>query len=305
MPPIQDRYVRAAIHAVVNGTSYKMVIGECSGWDTDSQIHPPPHYPAPSPTPLPARCRAMPTRSTFNQPIVDRTWVFNLDSDPSESCDISTAEPALLKHMIARLESYRPTEVPVRYPDGNSKLDPGRCDPPLDYWFASDEPGLQRRCTGSYRPPPPPSPAPVGPKFRLAMANNLSECLLAPGAGPDSWLKVGPCVANGSEWQQSTDPFTQLASVAYDGLCLNVFGGPPACCVGGKDSDPSKFHLTRCGWGPGNRFNYTGQGQLALIGASRWTACENLCVSPTSPLVSLRNCSPTASTQWVRVDVSE
>ena len=287
MIPIQDRYVRAAIHMVLNGTSYKLVIGECAGWDTDSQIHSPPHYVAPSPAPLPAHCGRMPARSTFDQPIVDRTWLFNLDEDQSESCDLSMAEPAILNHLVSRLDSYRSTEVPVRYPEGSKRLDPGRCDPPLDYWFASDEPGLTERCTGSYSPPPPPKPH-AGPKFRLEMANNATKCLVASDSRVDAWLKVGSCVGNRSQWQQVVDRgSTQLASVAYADLCLNVFGGPPACCPGGQDSNSTKFHLTKCGWGPGNQFNYTG-GQVALVGVERWSACADLCIAPTFPLVSLQ-----------------
>ena len=45
------------------------------------------------------------------QPIVDGTWLFNLDQDESESCDLSAAEPAVLQEMLTRLEHYRPTEV--------------------------------------------------------------------------------------------------------------------------------------------------------------------------------------------------
>lgn len=298
MPPIQDRYVRAAIHTVVNGTNYKLVIGECAGWDTDSQIHPPPHYPAPPPAPLPVHCRAMPTRSTFDKPITDRMWLFDLESDPSESCDLSEAEPGVLNHMLDRLESYRPTEVPVRYPDGDPLLDPARCDPPLDYWFASDEPGLRDRCKGSYHPPPPPRPH-SGPKVRLALANDTSKCLVAPGPSADAWLKVERCETNGSEWQQVFDgSSTQLASVAHSGLCLNVFGGPPACCPGGEYSHPTKFHLTKCGWGPGNQFNFTTDDQLKLVGATRWSACDDLCVAPT-PSVTLQKCEDTA--RWIQM----
>jgi hypothetical protein len=42
---------------------------------------------------------------------VDGTWLFNLDQDESESCDLSAAEPAALQEMLTRLEHYRPTEV--------------------------------------------------------------------------------------------------------------------------------------------------------------------------------------------------
>lgn len=36
MRPVKGRYVRAALHTVVNGTHWKVVVGECAGWDTNS-----------------------------------------------------------------------------------------------------------------------------------------------------------------------------------------------------------------------------------------------------------------------------
>ena len=89
LPQVEDRYVRAAMHAVINGTSYKIVVGECAGWDTDSRISPPPDYAAPTPAPLPSRCGASPNRSTFQPPLIDGMWLFDLDADESESCDLS------------------------------------------------------------------------------------------------------------------------------------------------------------------------------------------------------------------------
>jgi hypothetical protein len=306
LPAVQDRYVRAAIHAVINGTSWKLVIGECAGWDTDSQIHPPPNWPAPVPDPLPARCKPIPNSSTFQLPINDGpTWLFNLDEDESERCDLSVAEPALLAQMVRRLDKYRETEVPVRYPDGNPKLDPSRCEPVLDYWFASDEPGLPQRCQGKHRPPPPPppspTPGPAGVPVRFEVAGNASACLVAPGSGGDSaWLVVGSCISNTSMWRQVGHP--QLESVAFPGLCVNVFGGPPSCCPGGAHSAQTKFHLTKCGWGPGNAFAYNGHGHIELDGATKWSACVGLCAVPTTPLVTLQNCSAEGSS-WKRVPV--
>ena len=60
LPPVFDRYVRAAIHAVINGTSYKLVVGECAGWDTNSEVTPPPYFDPPPTPPLPKRCGAAP-----------------------------------------------------------------------------------------------------------------------------------------------------------------------------------------------------------------------------------------------------
>lgn len=185
--------------------------------------------------------------------------------------------------------------------------DPGRCDPPLDYWFASDEPGLREQCQGKRHPPPspPPSPAPgpVGQPVRFHAVDNSSACLVAPGSGGYSaWLQVGPCEGKTSQWQRVNPQ--QLESVAYPGSCLNVFGGPPACCPGGADSNSSKFHLTECGGGPGNNFRFDEETErIALECVAKWSACTGLCAASSSPRVTLRDCSE-ASTQWKRVPVA-
>ena len=198
--------------------------------------------------------------------------------------------------MLARLRKYRASEVPVRYPPGNPRLDPSRCDPPLDYWFASDEPGLADRCQGSYRPPPSPPPKPAahpGPAVRFESANDSSLCLVAPGAEPSAWLEVGACGTNRSLWRRTDGP--QLESVGFPGRYINVFGGPPACCPGGASS---KFHLIDRPGGPGNRFEFA-QGQIELADVSRWHACAGLCAVPSQPRVTLRPCP--AEPQWREV----
>ena len=106
LAPVLDRYVRAAIHAVIDGTSYKLVVGECAGWDTNSRVTPPPHFTAPpAPTP-PARCGAAPGCAGSGPCSQDGTWLFDLDADPTESCDLSKAEPALLAQLQTRLAAY-------------------------------------------------------------------------------------------------------------------------------------------------------------------------------------------------------
>ena len=141
--------------------------------------------------------------------------------------------------------------------------------------------------------------------MRFAAANDTSVCLVAPGTAADAWVEVGPCAGKRAEWRQIDKP--QLESMAFPGSCLNVFGGPPACCPGGAHSHPTKFHITSCGWGPGNRFKFDadgdGHGNITMAGASKWSACADLCAAPTAPLVSLRPC--TAATQWTRVPVPD
>ena len=309
LPPVEDRYVRAAIHSIINGTSYKLVIGECAGWDTNSQIVPPPNYAAPPPPPLPAHCKvgSVPNRSTFVRPLIDGTWLFNVDADESERCDLSAAEPELLQEMMSRLKKYAATEVPVRYPDGSPKLDPRRCVPPLDYWFASDEPGLLQRCTGRMPPPPPPPPPPAHPGAPVRFEAANDSCLVAPAAGAQSWLQVGSCAGKHAEWRRIDGP--QLESISFPGQCLNVYGGPPACCPGGADGNHTKFHLVKCRLGaPGNafhseQFRSESSWNIVLADVSKWRACGNLCVAPSASLVTLQSCS--ASTTWKRVNVTD
>ena len=128
-----------------------------AGWDTNSDIVPPPDWsPPPSSTDVTGdddnaraggRCSSQPIGCNlggnagpcrYKNP-TGGTWLFDLDADPSETCDLSAAEPAVLAEAEARLDRYRATEVPVRYPDGDSRLDGSRCAPKLDYVFAIDE----------------------------------------------------------------------------------------------------------------------------------------------------------------------
>ena len=166
---MHDRFVRAALHTVINGTHWKLVLGECAGWDTNSNRVPPPHWtpPVPPAPAVPGRCGVAPGCTGANNPMgkcpfVNGTWLFHLDQDPTEQCNLATSEPLILAAAMARLNAYVPTEVPVRYPDGSPSLDPQRCHPPLSYWFAADEPGLKERCTAAAAATAPaPAPAAV------------------------------------------------------------------------------------------------------------------------------------------------
>ena len=176
----------------------------------------------------------------------------------------------------------------MRFPSPDPTMNPGGCHPPLDFWFARDErtpSGSALVCGGV-----PPVSAPV--KFEVA--GNSSACLVAPGSRYSDWLVVGSCTGNRSLWRRVSPP--QLESVAFPGLCLNIFGGPPSCCPGGAHSNATKFHLTPCGNGPGNKFDYDGLGNIALD-AAKWHKCSGLCAMPTAPLVTLGNCSG-KSMQW-------
>jgi hypothetical protein len=57
---------------------------------------------------------------------------------------------------------------------------------------------------------------------------------------------------------------------------------------------------TKCGGGPGNKFELDARGDIALAGASKsWSACANLCAAPSSPLVTLQPCAE--ATRWKQV----
>lgn len=327
---IFDHYVRSALHSVINGTHYKLVVGECAGWDTDSINHPPPNW-TPPPRQIPdelfGRCGQQPTctkqtpgnttcepplakdqhmgSSCFNQG-QNSSWgcpphdplgtpfLFDLDHDEGEYCDLYSAMPGVAREMLRRLDRYKETEVPVRFPNLDPSMNPGACHPPLDFWFARDETNGSALVCGR-APPAPPAPGPGAVRFQVA--RNSSACLVAPGSGYSAWLVVGTCTGNRSLWRQVSHP--QLESVAFPGFCLNVFGGPPSCCPGGAHSEITKFHMTPCGSGPGNRFDYDGHGHIALD-AAKWRECAGLCVVPTIPLVTLGNCS---AEPWKRVTV--
>jgi hypothetical protein len=97
---------------------------------------------------------------------------------------------------------------------------------------------IRSSCNGTGRPAPPP-PGHPGPVVQFQAANDTEGCLVAPAA--DAWLQVGSCAGKQAQWRQVDLP--QLESMAFPGQCLNVFGGPPACCPGGAHANPTKFHL--------------------------------------------------------------
>lgn len=82
------------------------------------------------------------------------TWLFNLDEDPTEQCDLAAAEPQILAQVLVRLDAYTRSEVPVVFPEGDAQFDPGHCqDPPLDYYFAKGE-AAAAHCFSNSTPTP-------------------------------------------------------------------------------------------------------------------------------------------------------
>lgn len=174
---VKNKYVRAALHSVINGTHYKLVVGECAGWDTDSLVHPPPGWTPQSIEPRqfavharhcgqqPSCTQQTSTKTVCQPPLlkdqhmdyscfntrINNSWgcppndpsgapfLFNLDNDQGEYCDLSVASPDVTREMMRRLDSYRSSEVPVRFPSPDAKMNPRNCKPPIDYWFAADE----------------------------------------------------------------------------------------------------------------------------------------------------------------------
>ena len=66
-------------------------------------------------------------------------FLFDLDQDEGEYCDLYLAMPSVAREMLQRLDRYKETEVPVRFPSPDLAMNPRACDPPLDFWFARDE----------------------------------------------------------------------------------------------------------------------------------------------------------------------
>lgn len=233
-------------------------------------------------------------------PLGATPFLFDLDQDEGEYCDLYLAMPSVAREMLQRLDRYKETEVPVRFPSPDLAMNPRACDPPLDFWFARDERTPNGSALVCGRGPPAVPGSGSGLPVRYQAVGNSSACLVAPGSGHSDWLVVGSCIDSRSLWRHVGHP--QLESVSFPGLCLNVFGGPPSsCCPGGSHSDATKFYLTPCGSGPGNQFDYDGHGHIALDAVKWRDDCSGLCVMPTTPLVTLKgNCSAQPM-QWKRV----
>ena len=70
---------------------------------------------------------------------VGTPFLFDLDKDQGEYCDLYAALPEIAAEMLRRLDAYTTTEVPVRFPSPDPRLNPGNCKPPIDFWFAREE----------------------------------------------------------------------------------------------------------------------------------------------------------------------
>eukprot|EP00040_Diaphanoeca_grandis_P015002 m.76267 g.76267 ORF g.76267 m.76267 type:complete len:547 (-) comp24880_c0_seq2:79-1719(-) len=129
LPP-RPGFTRAAITAIINGTQWKLLMGDCAGWDTNSSNIPPPGY-TPDPTRsadasairggsgLGAECS--PTGSQAFSPGAppQTTWLFRTRVDASERCDLSLSYPHVVIMLRARLVELQSGAVPCRYPNGD------------------------------------------------------------------------------------------------------------------------------------------------------------------------------------------
>ena len=95
LPP-RAGFTRAALTAVINGTQWKLLVGDCAGWDTNSSNVPPPGY-QPDPA-KPADREALgpgPGNATCNH----RGAEAFAPGEPPQTCDHSFR--ALLLHNCA------------------------------------------------------------------------------------------------------------------------------------------------------------------------------------------------------------
>ena len=155
----------------------------------------------------------------------------------------------------------------MRYPDGDPKQDPARCNPPLDYWFASDEAEAKGRCHGQkpappVPPPPPPRPSQAAYFQPLAAGAGVGgprapSCLAVDTASSQAVLHVGACDAAAEWFGAGTGADPELGSGVRPGTCMNVFNQTKG--LGRCKGPGALLHLNACGGGPGNRFRYTAQ----------------------------------------------
>ena len=54
------------------------------------------------------------------------TWLFDIASDPSETCNLAESMPAKVTSLLARLKVYNATAVPVISPAADPASDPAK-----------------------------------------------------------------------------------------------------------------------------------------------------------------------------------
>ena len=112
----------------MNGTQWKLIMGDCAGWDTNSSNVSPPGY-VPDPVhnagdrgavgPLGKECNPAGAKGFEPGKPPQTTWLFKTRSDPSERCDLSLAYPDVVIAMQQRLTALQATAVPCRFPNGD------------------------------------------------------------------------------------------------------------------------------------------------------------------------------------------
>jgi hypothetical protein len=95
---------------------------------------PPPGFPLPPPHPLRAGCR--------NVSLGQTVWLFDIEQDPYETCDLAGSQPDVVSRLRRRLDELNTSAVPCRYPDADPLANPKLHNGTWDSWRA-DEPRMQ------------------------------------------------------------------------------------------------------------------------------------------------------------------
>jgi len=73
------------------------------------------------------------------EPKPDTVELYHLDTDPNEWHDVSTESPSIVAKLMARIQAYNATAVPVRYPAMDPAGDPQRHGGVWTFWQNNTE----------------------------------------------------------------------------------------------------------------------------------------------------------------------
>ena len=148
-------------------------------------------------------------------------FLFNLMDDPSESHDLSRAEPAQLARMSAAVDAKVRSVL-------HSQQAESKC--------AVSNPRPQWPPNGpSPPPPPPPSPSPSPPPgagFTLGLGG---LCAAAASSGSHAPVQLGACSSGGARWVADEQGWVQSADEELGGMKSDSRSGVPDPCAAGDD----------------------------------------------------------------------